>query len=323
MKSLLHVLQNLPEYHTLCTMVQKNAAVGNSGVSQFCRSHIIAALLSDSQKPAILAVQDELSAQSLQEELFSLTGVRYPILPTRELTLYDTAAVSRGWEHKRLKLLYRILRGEEMVMIAPLNALCQRTIPKEKLLSSAIALSLGDRVDLEKMLTRLDTAGYTRTSLVEGPGQFALRGGILDVYSPGEDAPVRVELFGDEIDAMGRFDTQTQRRTENLDRCVLLPAAECLSGLHEGGKEGLLQDLQHLIARQLRRKNPNSALVDTLRKDVDKLENNLPFTATDRYFSLIYPEFSCAADYMPNGSMLLFCDHSACIGRGKFGLRTG
>ncbi len=313
MNALLGVLKKLPEYEGLCAMVQKHAAVGLSGVSQFCRSHMIAALLSDSAKPAILAVQDELSAQTLQEELFSLTGLRYPILPTRELTLYDTAAVSRGWEHKRLKLLYRLLCGEETVMIAPLNALCQRTIPKEKLQNSAIALSLGDRVDLETLLSRLDTAGYTRTNLVEGPGQFALRGGILDVYSPGEDAPVRVELFGDEIDAMGRFDTQTQRRTENLERCQLLPAAECLSGLHEGGKTGLLEDLQHLIARQMRRKNPNSALLDTLRKDVDKLENNLPFTATDRYFALIYPEFACAADYMPEGSMLLFCDHSASL----------
>ena len=81
---------------------------------------------------------------------------------------------------------------------------------------------------------RLLASGYTRGSLVEGVGQFAMRGGIVDVFSPASDAPVRIEFFGDEVDTMGQFDAQTQRRTENLEALTILPVAECLPQLHPG-----------------------------------------------------------------------------------------
>lgn len=89
--------------------------------------------------------------------------------------------------------------------------------------------------DLAQLAEALSAAGYIRCDQVEGVGQFALRGGILDVYAPGMDAPARVEFFGDEVDAMGSFDLSTQRRTENLEEVRLLPAAETLPQLAPRG----------------------------------------------------------------------------------------
>ena len=312
MEKLYRFLQTLPEYAALENALNKKNTVGVTGLSQLCRTHVLASLLAEGKK-AVLIVQDELAGQRLQGELYSFLEQRFPILPGRELTLYDTAAVSRGWEHRRLRLLHDLARGELPVLIAPLTALSQRTLPKETLLSAAMALCCGDTVSPEQLLRRLDAAGYTRAALVEGPGQYALRGGILDVYSPGSMSPVRVEFFGDEVDCMGSFDTQSQRRTENLDRVLLLPAAECLPGLHREGREGLIRDLEALIARQKRRKNVNTTLLSTLEKDLEKLENGLSLTAADRYLSLIYPEFTCAADYIPEDALVLFCDHSASL----------
>ncbi len=309
MDHILSVLHDLPEYSTLETMVRKGQTSGVSGLSQLCRTHVLAALIRDCNRPVVLLTQDEMAANRLQGELSAFLGQMYPILPGRELTLYDTAAVSRGWEHRRLRQLYPLAKGEPRCLIAPAEAFCLRAMPPQTLLAATLELRCGDCISQESLLDRLAAAGYSRTSLVEGPGQFALRGGILDVFSPGESQPVRIEFFGDEVDCMGFFDPQTQRRTENLDCALLLPAAECLPGLHPGGVEGLSQDLRDLVARQRRRKHPNEALIATLEKDAERLESGVPMTAADRYFALIYPEFTTAANYLPPDALVVFCDH--------------
>ena len=109
---------------------------------------------------------------------------------------------------------------------------------------------------------------------------------------------------------MGYFDPDTQRRSENVDKIQLLPVSEALPGLHPKGTGGLSKDLQNLISRQRRRKHPNELLIETLTKDLEKLENNLHNSAWDRYLALIYPEFACAADYAPEGCIWALCDHS-------------
>ena len=159
----------------------------------------------------------------------------------------------------------------------------QNIMPRAQLFSAAVTLRPGAEYDLDELTEKLVRAGYTRSSLVEGVGQFALRGGILDVFSPACDNPVRAEFFGDELDTMGFFDPITQRRTENADEAVLLPVAETEPHLHPEGLEGLLRDLNALIARQKRRKTPNARLIETLERDAEKLGSDVLFPAADRY----------------------------------------
>jgi len=309
MELLLDVLRNIPEYETMVNMLKKGQTVGASGVSQLCRSHLAAGLIRHLQKPTILLCQDEMACHRLQSELKSLLGEEFPILPGRELTLYDTSAASRQWEQRRLRQLYDLAVEKTRVLLAPIDAVTLRTVPKSTLLAAAATVTVGDVLSPDLLTQKLTAAGYTRTSLVEGPGHFALRGGILDVFSPGEDAPVRMEFFGDEVDCMGYFDVQTQRRTENLESVVLLPASESQPGMHPGGVAGLMNELEEFIARQKRRKNKNEKLLETLQADLDKLDSGLSLTAADRYMALIYPEFSTAADYLPDDAVVLLCDH--------------
>lgn len=152
----------------------------------------------------------------------------------------------------------------------------------------------GAQLELDELISRLVHAGYSRCSLVEGAGQFSVRGGIVDIFSPAEERPVRLEFFGDEIDTMGYFDPVTQRRVENADELVILPVAETLPALHPGGIEGLARELDGLLARQRRRKTPNEALMRTLQADADALRGGLAFSAADRYQALIYPEIGRA-----------------------------
>ncbi len=311
MEHVLSALKTIPEYVSLLEATRKARSAAITGIGQINRSHMIAALRRDTTAPMVVICQDDLAARKLQEELKAFLGVTCPILPNRELTLYDTSVVSRGWEQKRLRQLYDLYTGNCPLQIFSWEAMSSRTMPPHTLLQAAFRLETGKEYDLDDLIARLTASGYRRCGMVEGPGQFSIRGGILDVYSPAADRPVRVEFFGDELDTMGYFDTDTQRRTENTNDLLILPVGETQPMLHPGGIEGLCADLKRLIARQMRRKNPNEALLKTLQKDLEQYESNLQNPASDRYMALIYPEPATAMDYIPANATLILCDVSA------------
>ena len=311
MEKLLSILKTMPEYAALLEGLGRNESAAVTGIGQINRSHIIAGLCRELSRPVVILCQDDMAARRLREELQAFLGQSAAILPGRELTLYDTAVVSRDWDQKRLRQLYDLAGGRTPLQIFSWEALSQRTMPPAVLNRAAFALETGKEYPLEELLQKLSLAGYSRCAMVEGPGQFAVRGGILDVFSPAADQPVRAEFFGDELDTMGYFDPGTQRRTENVDRVVILPVGETQPRLHDGGMEGLCKDLRSLIARQRRRKNPNEQLIRTLTQDLEKYENGLQNPASDRYMALIYKEMATAMDFIPSDAVIIVCDQGS------------
>ena len=310
MQQLIALLKTMPEYTALLDGIRKNHSAAVTGIGQINRSHLIAGLARDAGRPMVILCQDDIAAKRIQQELQAFSGATAPILPSRELTLYDSAVVSRAWEQKRLRQLYDLSTGQTPVQILSWEALSLRTIPCNRLHAAAFCLRQGEEYSLEVLISRLSCAGYARTSMVEGPGQFAVRGGILDIFSPAADFPVRAEFFGDELDTMGFFDPESQRRTENVEKLVILPVGEAQPRLHPDGLEGLCADLKSMIARQQRRKNPNGDLIRTLQKDLEKYESGLTNAASDRYMALIYPEMATALDYIPADALWIICDQS-------------
>ena len=308
MEKLLAILKNIPEFKQLLSSVKQGESAAVTGIGQINRSHLIAALHKEMDRPLVIICQDDIAAKRMQEELKCFLGDAPQVLPSRELTLYDAAVVSRAWEQKRLRQLFDLASGKTPIQIFTWESLSQRTMPPATLLRAASRLETGKEYPIDELLTRLTASGYSRCAMVEGPGQFAVRGGILDIFSPAADRPVRAEFFGDELDTMGYFDPDTQRRTDNIDELVILPVGETQPRLHEDGIEGLCADLNRLIARQKRRKNINEALIATLTKDLEKYENGLQNPASDRYVALIYPEMATAMDYIPENAILAVCD---------------
>ena len=311
MEQLISLLKTMPEYDTLAQSLRRGDSAAVTGIGQINRSHLIAGLRRDLTQPIAVICQDDMAARRLQEELQAFLGETAPILPSRELTLYDSAVVSRAWEQKRLRQLYDLSLGNVPLQIFTWESLSQRTMTKQALQAAAFTLETGREYALEHIVNRLLGAGYTRCGMVEGPGQFALRGGILDIYSPAADRPFRCEFFGDELDTMGYFEPDSQRRTENVEKVVVLPVGETQPMLHQGGMDGLCADLRSMIARQGRRKNPNEELIKTLQKDLEKYENGLSNPASDRYMALIYPEFATAMDFLPADTVVVLCDQSS------------
>ncbi|MGM9639826.1 MAG: transcription-repair coupling factor [Faecousia sp.] len=309
MELLLKKLTELPEFVTLLEQAEQGGAAAVTGLAQINRSHLIAGLYALGKRPVAVICQDDLAAKRLQEELKAFLNIEAPVLPGRDLNLYGGAVTSRAWEQRRLRQLYALANGETRLQIFSWESMSLRTMPRELLCGVSFRLRVGDQWEQEALLTRLVSMGYSRCSMVEGPGQFALRGGILDLFSPGSEQPIRAEFFGDELDTMGTFDPDTQRRTENVEELLILPVAEAQPGLHPEGSAGLARALRSLAARQRRRKNLNEPLIRTLEQDAEKLENNVTLTGADRYLSLMYPTMATALDYVPQDALIVLCDH--------------
>ena len=317
MKPLLSALNDIPEYRSLLAAIDNGACpAAFSGLSAVHRAHFAAGIRQELNRPVVVVCADEGEAERMARDLAALSGEAVRTLSAREFTFHNAAVVSRQYEHRRLSTLRALAAGECPLLVCTVESILQRTIPKTLLTQAAQVLRMGERHDLGELAGTLAAAGYTRCEQVEGVGQFALRGGILDFFSPAHPKPVRVEFFGDEIDAMGLFDPDTQRRIENLGAAEILPAAEVLPQFTPGGYGGLLEGLDRLISQAKRRKG-SETLVQTLEEDRERLAAGTAFPAMDRYIALIYPVMATAADYFPEDAVVVLSESPRVAERGK------
>ena len=317
MKPLLSALNDIPEYRSLLAAIDNGACpAAFSGLSAVHRAHFAAGIRQELNRPVVVVCADEGEAERMARDLAALSGEEVRTLSAREFTFHNAAVVSRQYEHRRLSTLRALAAGECPLLVCTVESILQRTIPKTLLTQAAQVVRMGERHDLGELAGTLAAAGYTRCEQVEGGGQFALRGGILDFFSPAHPKPVRVEFFGDEIDAMGLFDPDTQRRIENLGAAEILPAAEVLPQFTPGGYGGLLEGLDRLISQAKRRKG-SETLVQTLEEDRERLAASTAFPAMDRYIALIYPVMATAADYFPEDAVVVLSESPRVAERGK------
>ncbi len=317
MKPLLSALNDIPEYRSLLAAIDNGACpAAFSGLSAVHRAHFAAGIRQELGRPVVVVCADEGEAERMARDLAALSGEEVRTLSAREFTFHNAAVVSRQYEHRRLSTLRALAAGECPLLVCTVESILQRTIPKTLLTQAAQVVRMGERHDLGELAGTLAAAGYTRCEQVEGVGQFALRGGILDFFSPAHPKPVRVEFFGDEIDAMGLFDPDTQRRIENLGAAEILPAAEVLPQFTPGGYGGLLEGLDRLISQAKRRKG-SETLVQTLEEDRERLAAGTAFPAMDRYIALIYPVMATAADYFPEDAVVVLSESPRVAERGK------
>ena len=289
-----------------------------SGVDGVHRAHAAAVLRRNLKRPLVVLCSDEAEQRRIAGDLEALTQEKAVLLSARDFMFYNVESASRQHEQERLRALYGMLRGEGIV-VATVDGALQRTMPPKLMANAALELKNGGSYDLGEVLALLTRAGYSRTDQVEGPGQFALRGGILDVFSPAEDEPFRCEFFGDEIDSMSFFDTATQRRTEAIDKALILPAAEALPALYDGehgkGADGLLDALWDMLARLEKRKGALAELRKNILSDIERLETGRVLAA-DRYFELLYP-MACALDFFPPDAVVVLSDPARLSERAK------
>ena len=316
MRKLNEAIAALPEVRELLLSLDAGTSpIAVSGLSGVHRAQLISAVREKTQRPLLIVCADENEANRMALDLTALLGEEASLLFAREWQLRDRVAASHGWEQQRIGSLCRLAAGEAPVLVATVDGLMQRTLPPDALHSAVTQITPGARFDLNALSKKLVESGYTRAETVEGVGQFALRGGILDIYSP-LSAPVRVEFFDDEVDAMGEFDLATQRRTQNVKTLTVLPAAEVLPALSAGGREKMLERLSR-AAQKIEKKAADSPIVKTLRGDIERLANDLPLGGMDRYLAACYPDEVCALDYLSPDTLIAVSDGMRVLERSK------
>lgn len=318
MQELLSIAAQLPEFQQLAAAIDNGACpVAVTGLSPVHRAHIAAGIYREQGRCVVVICADEGDVERMAKELHAFTGERVETLTAREFTFHNATVVSRQWEHRRLRVLRALAAAECPLLVVTVEGLMQRTLSPALLRETARRLRMGERYDLNELADALIAAGYSRCEQVEGVGQFALRGGILDFFSPAHEEPVRMEFFGDEVDSMGHFHISTQRRTVSLTEAELLPAAEVLPSLAPDHYAGLVEGLDDLIAKTQKNKSVHEELLRTLAEDRERLAQHLSFPALDRYLALVYPAMATAADYLPQDAVIFFSESPRIAERAK------
>ena len=304
MEGLIRQLLTMPQLRELTAGIdgrEKHSMI--TGLSPVQRASVAAAAAEQTGRPLLMLCADEQECARQTADLRALTGREPVMLPARELQLRPAAAYSRQWEYRRLWALYRLAQEKPRVMVATAAAMAQLCLPPEVLRQTAFTLEVGQQYDVTALTARLIAAGYVRAQQVEGAGQFALRGGILDVFSPGEERPLRCEFFDDELDSMGDFDVTTQRRVENRQRFTVLPAGEVLPFHDADTAENTARRIDAAAKRLARRENA-AALRQRLEEDAQSLRQGVTPPGGDRYLTAVYPDAATAFGYLPEDCLI-------------------
>lgn len=291
-------------FASLLRACEKNMLpAGVTGLSYLNKVHLIHSLCEESGARALIITGDEGEAVKIKEDLNTLFASEDTLLyPARDFSLSSTAGQSREYEHLRLGVLGRMLEGDYKAVVCSIEGAMQFTIPPDVLLSRSFVIEQGMDISIEKIREVLVNAGYSPCEMVEGSGQFAVRGGILDFYPPDAPNPIRAEFWGDSIDTMGYFEIVSQRRTENVDKIKITPSVEVLTG------DGLkLAEKIEKLAASLRGKAVKAR--QALNRDAEMLRSGLKPASTDKYIPLIYENPSTVLNYADDA--LLFVSDTA------------
>jgi transcription-repair coupling factor (superfamily II helicase) len=204
-----------------------------SGLTATARSLYIPLMARAAKRPVVVVVADNKAAESLEPLLKAgceLTGAidpdRVVRFPAHDVLPFENLSPHPDVQEQRAAALWKLATGAVDIVIAPVEAAALKLFDRDYYAGLAVQLRRGEEMDVEVLTSHLASVGYTQMDVVEMPGQFTRRGGILDVYSPEQERPIRVEFFGDEIDTIRRFDTETQRSLSALDEAQLLPLTE-------------------------------------------------------------------------------------------------
>ena len=249
MSLLTQCIRSDPEYAQLLRVAMRNfrdkpLPILASGLCDGASDAFLVSLIEDTASarcgsPALVICPEEKDCIRMLG-VFERCGLRGAFYMTRDLTFYNITA-SHEYEHERLRVLYGLLCGDYDVVVTTPDATLGYTIPPKRLSDATIRVEAQTIIRPQALAERLVAAGYVRVDLVDSPGQFALRGGIIDIYPPyGAFADndggqkngtyaLRIEFFGDDIDRMGLFDPDTQRMTDTIERAAFPPARELLT----------------------------------------------------------------------------------------------
>lgn len=275
---------------------KKITPVSVTGLSHIHRANLVYALTGE--KINIVITGSEAEARRICDDINMMSGKETAVLfPSKELVFTPVDTANHEYEYMRISALSKVLKRNSGVICASTEAVMQPTIPAEKLISSGIEISTGQEINITEFAKKLVANGYQRCEKVEGASQFSVRGAIIDVFPVQTEKPVRIELWGDEIDTISYFETDTQRRTENIDSVEIPPASEILYDNNE-----LADNIESLI-KKVRGKRAETVR-ENLGADIHRLRAGEIPVHSQKYYPLVYDTPATVFDYV-DGAVFL------------------
>ena len=331
---LLSWLSDLPAYRELREEVSSGDFPPPLGLLRSARPAVVAALARDLKRPILLVTGSVARARTFHQSLtdWHPDPSRVLRLPEPPTLFYERAPWPRETVAARLAVLRALLDPPPgLVVVASARALMQPTLPVREFRASTHTLRVGQALDLEATLRRWAGLGYEPVSVVEMPGQFSHRGGILDIFPPGENGPVRIELFGPDVDSIRRFDPATQRSAERLEEVTIIPAREALprhgprvvgaglapapgagaSPAPTGNDVGATLAVAPTLLDWLNAPHPPE-IAGELAAHREGLTSGAPFPGLEFYLPYLYTHPATPLDYLPADGLLAVDEPAEC-----------
>ena len=281
----------------------RSSRIDCSGLSGSERAYLAATLHSQLQQPMIVVVPTPKAAELFLEDLNFFSDKSneqahyfppYNMLPFKHLSYHNETAASR------IRTLYGLMVTETPpLVVTTIDALLQKIIPKTEISDYAELLIEGEDVDRDRLVEKLVWGGYGQTLIVEEPGEFCVRGGIVDVFSPLYPEPLRIEFFGETVDSLRFFSPETQRTVRRIQEAVILPAKEAI----------LKQDNRNSFLRQIRQ---HAAMMDMpvtkTRNLIQRIKNEGMFPGIESLIPMMYPQLDTFFNYIPDHTLFVMIE---------------
>lgn len=316
MKTFTSPLRELKEFVDIEeNLKRKNTPIQITGCIDSQKCHLIAGL-SENIPWKLIITYNDIKAKEIYED-YKLYDRNVFIYPAKDIIFYSADIHGNAIVRDRLRILKKLIDKEPVTIITTLDGGMDRILPLSYLKERVIHLEEGGNVDLTKMQEELVHLGYERTVQVEGPGEFAVRGGIIDVFPPTEECPYRIEMWGDEIDSIRSFDIDSQRSIERVPKISIYPAAEIIltkDRIAMGLKKIEDEKNDYIVKLRENRKTEEAArikeIIDEFRENLENFQGSVGMDSYIRYF---YDQTVSFFDYFTNDNSIIFLDEPSRI----------
>ena len=295
MNLILKELEKSQKYDDFIKNIEnKKSPIAISGLTGVAETSIISACHERLKRPILIITYNEIQAQNLVKDFkFFTDKVEY--LPKKEIVTYDYIAESKNLPYERIEVLNKIFKNQNTIIVSSIEAIKQKIISKKALYKNVLNFKVGERCNLEELKQKLVNLGYERFDLIDGRGEFSVRGGIIDI-STTETTGIRIELWGDEIDSIRHFNIISQRSIDNMEKAEIFPA-------HEYVLDSSIEEVEKNINQNVYNEN----ISKKVEEDLEKIRNGEYISKIDRYFNSFYKEQETILDYI-SSKYIIFID---------------
>ena len=281
-----------------------------TGAADSGMAHFSAALGSNYKYKVIVTFSD-VRAREIYDDMKSFDPNTF-YYPPKDFIFFSAEAYGNLIIQQRLDAVSHLISGEEFTLITTIDGLMDRLVPLDLIRKNCIHLSYDDTIDVEELKTALVNSGFERTEQVETAGQFAVRGGIIDIFPMTGDVPYRIELWDDVIDSIRSFDALSQRTIENIDDIVIYPASEYILSQEEiaRGIEKIREEaaLRETTLRESFHTEEAHRLSVCINEFTERLSISRTGVFLDSFMTYFYPETMTLPDYFPAEETIFFID---------------